>query len=204
LTVVEEGQEASSESTQELNGAATTRRPRRPKVSLDEGREIARLYADGSMPTSEIRARFGIGESSLYRIIQQQGTPLRGHSSAAVAPAKQPASGAKTGRKRASSDGRRDSAPLVASRSTGAAAEPVGASAPVRGGGSRRRTSVAEPRTTASPVAIVRAQASSNGTRFRVRYLGERVFEAQSIHDALRQAEALGATEIMAVARADQ
>jgi hypothetical protein len=39
--------------------------------------------------------------------------------------------------------------------------------------------------------------------RFRIRYLGERVFEAQTIRDALRQAESLGATEITGVARED-
>jgi len=43
--------------------------------------------------------------------------------------------------------------------------------------------------------------AAANGKRFRIRYFGERVFEARTIQDALRQAESLGATEIMGVAR---
>jgi hypothetical protein len=36
---------------------------------------------------------------------------------------------------------------------------------------------------------------------FRVRFEGQRVFEARDIRDALRQAEALGATSIIEVAR---
>jgi len=42
---------------------------RRRRLSTDEGREIARLYAETNTLTSDIRARFGIGESSLYRIV---------------------------------------------------------------------------------------------------------------------------------------
>ena len=156
--------------------------------------KFARLYADASMPTSEIRARFGIGESSLYRIIQRQGTPLRGHSAATAA---QPAPGPKTHRKRSSSDGRRAAAALDTLVSTAAVAEQASAIAPATRGRSVPRRSVAQPRMPASPVAITQAQASGNGTRFRIRYAGERVFEAQSIQDALRQAESLGATDIM-------
>jgi hypothetical protein len=48
-----------------------------------------------------------------------------------------------------------------------------------------------------------RAAGSSGGTRhrFRVGFQGERVVEAQNIRDAIRQVEALGATEITAVSR---
>jgi hypothetical protein len=203
LTPREDGQDASSKGAQEaIAGGARTRGSRRPKVSLDEEREVARLYADASMPTSEIRARFGIGESSLYRIIQRQGAPLRGHSSAATAA--QPAPGPKTRRKRASSAGRRAPAPLTSTVPTAAVAEPASATVPAARGRSARRRLVAQPPMPASPVAITQAQASRTGRRFRIRYAGERVFEAQSIQDALRQAESLGATDILSVARADQ
>ncbi len=53
---------------------------RRRRVSKEEAREIGRLYGDTSTPTSEIRERFGIGDSSLYRIVQQQGVALRGRT----------------------------------------------------------------------------------------------------------------------------
>jgi hypothetical protein len=44
---------------------------------------------------------------------------------------------------------------------------------------------------------------SQNGAarEFRVRFEGQRVFEARDIHDALRQAEELGATSIVEVTR---
>jgi transposase-like protein len=57
-----------------------TRRTRRPRLSPDEKREVARLYADTSTSTSEICARLGIAESSLYRIVQRQGLPPRGRT----------------------------------------------------------------------------------------------------------------------------
>jgi transposase-like protein len=53
-------------------------------LSLEEKQEVARLYADSSTPTSEICARLGIGESSLYRILQLQGVPLRGRTAPSV------------------------------------------------------------------------------------------------------------------------
>jgi hypothetical protein len=200
LTLLEDGQEASSESAQDApSGDARTRGSRRPKLKLDEEREIARLYADASMPTSEIRARFDIGESSLYRTIQRQGVPLRGHISAATAPTTQPAQAVKTSLKRASSVGRQAAAPLAAAAATTTGAEPAGATALRRL--PAQRASIAQPRTSAGLVAIRRA--SGGGTRFRIRYVGERVFEAQNIRDALRQAESLGASEIMAVTQED-
>ena len=44
----------------------------------DEEREIARLYAETSTPTSEIPECFRIGDSSLYRVVQRRGVALRG------------------------------------------------------------------------------------------------------------------------------
>jgi len=63
----------------------STSRPdgrRRRRVTKDEAREIGRLYAETRTPTSEIRERFGIGDSSLYRIVQQQGVSLWGRTAA--------------------------------------------------------------------------------------------------------------------------
>jgi transposase-like protein len=191
LTVVEDGQDASSASAQDsAPGGATTRGSRRSRVSLDEQREIAGLYADASVPTSAIRARFGIGESSLYRILQREGVALRGHSGAAT----KPAPAAKPRRKRAQSTG-----PQGAAAATTAAVEQAGAPARVARGRRAGRTVVARSRTPASSQGGVRV--SSTGSRFRIRYLGERVFQARNIQDALRQAESLGATEITGVAR---
>jgi hypothetical protein len=42
------------------------------------------LYAETNTPTSEIRERFGIADSSLYRIVQRQGMGLRGRTASTV------------------------------------------------------------------------------------------------------------------------
>src|SRR5262245_55152749 len=57
-------------------GSGGTRR----RLTPERKREIARLYDETGTPTPEIRKRFGIGESSLYRVLQTQGVSLRGRA----------------------------------------------------------------------------------------------------------------------------
>src|SRR5258708_3238267 len=81
LSLVEPVEDVAVESVQRVQ--ARTSRPdarRRPRLSNDEEREIARLYAETSTPTSQIRERFGIGDGSLYRAMQRQGVALRGRT----------------------------------------------------------------------------------------------------------------------------
>jgi transposase-like protein len=141
---------------------------RRRRLSPDEQRKIARLYADSSTPTAEIRDRFGIGESSLYRVLQRYAVPLRGRSASQA---------------EASSDAR--------------------ASAPVRGRPRRvlARGGSPSPRMRVSSKAAATPNAALH--RFRVQFAADRIIDAVDISHALRQAEALGATDILAVARAD-
>src|ERR1700682_6637586 len=90
LSIVEPVEDVSTEGAHETQGSKV--KPggsRRRRLSTDEGREIARLYAETTTLTSDIRARFGIGESSLYRIVQRQGIPLRGRTSSSKAPIRQ-------------------------------------------------------------------------------------------------------------------
>src|SRR5258708_40379293 len=91
---------------------------RRRTLSTTEGREIARLYAETNTPTSDIRARFGIGESSLYRIVQRQGVPLRGRTSASKAPGRQPAQAPDPRRSRSSSGGGQTASPARSTNAT--------------------------------------------------------------------------------------
>src|SRR5215467_9855964 len=49
----------------------------RRRLTPEQQREIARLYGETATPTADIRERFGIGESSLYRVLQKQGVSLR-------------------------------------------------------------------------------------------------------------------------------
>src|SRR5438105_15255471 len=82
-------------------GGTGTRR----KLSEDQEREVTRLYAETETPVSEISKRFGIGESSVYRVAQRHGAALRGRTSTsassarpAAAVAAQPAATTGTGR----------------------------------------------------------------------------------------------------------
>ena len=170
---------------------------RRRRLSPDEKRDIARLYADTSMPTSDIRERFGIGESSLYRVVQRHGVALRGRTATSTKPnlprtwaAASMASGTK----------------LPASRSRSTPNSAGVPSSPRVGERSSRR---AGPRAAAIEGGVSQSGLVSSRTRgvtsqrFRIRFQGESVFEATDIRDALRQAESLGAIEITAVARED-
>jgi transposase-like protein len=185
LSIVEPVEDVSTEGAYEAQGSKV--KPggsRRRRLSTDEGREIARLYAETNTLTSDIRARFGIGESSLYRILQRQGIPLRGRTSSSKAQVLQAAQVKNARRSRSSNSGQRAAS---APRSTAAT--------------KTRRASVTSPRTPSTGSAA--AQPGRGRQRYRIRFQGERVVEAQDIRDALRQAELLGAIEITVVARED-
>src|SRR5579871_2947761 len=53
----------------------------RRKLTEDQEREVTRLYSETETPVSEISKRFGIGESSVYRVAQRHGASLRGRTS---------------------------------------------------------------------------------------------------------------------------
>jgi len=58
--------------------AGRTPRQRRARLTPDEQRHIVGLYADPEVSTTDIRQRFAISETSLYRLLQKHGVPLRG------------------------------------------------------------------------------------------------------------------------------
>jgi Helix-turn-helix domain of resolvase len=57
--------------------AANTRRTRRPRLTAGEQDEILRLYQNASVSAADIRERFGIGDSTLYRLLAQKGVSPR-------------------------------------------------------------------------------------------------------------------------------
>src|SRR6266853_1617174 len=83
----------------QYDGATTTRR----KLNDQQEREVTRLYAETEIPVSEIGKRYGIGESSVYRVAQRHGAALRGRTATASAgggdSAGASAAGAATGRR---------------------------------------------------------------------------------------------------------
>jgi transposase-like protein len=204
LSIVEPTDDSSAESAEETQASAA--RPdhsRRRRLSHDEEREIARLYAETSTPTSEIRERFGIGDSSLYRVVQRRGLALRGRTASSTQP-NPPRGHAPAARRRRSSAASGAQPADSEPRSLAATAE-VRPSQRVGDRSSRgpvRRASVTE--ATTSPAERAASQTGGGARqRFRIRFEGESVLEAKDIRDALRQAESFGATEITAVARED-
>jgi transposase-like protein len=158
-------------------GEVRPERAARHRLSPEQQREVARLYAESTTPTAEIRKRFGIGESSLYRIVQRQGVPLRGRAAAAPHEPGPSRAQAPTGQPR-----------------VGAAAAPR---RPARRGGRG-------PAPRATPSASTGTSPGAGGRRqFRIQFRAERVIHARDIREALRQAESLGATEVTAVTRED-
>jgi transposase-like protein len=134
-------------------------RPRAKRRNLTEAQkaELGRLYAETTTPLSEIRTRFGIAESSLYRLLQQRGITLRGRSA------------------------RSETSPAAPETRV------------IRRRGRR-----------ATATGAVRRQATAGVTglaSYRVSFVGVQVVEAVDILDAIRQAQKLGATEIMRIER---
>jgi transposase-like protein len=78
--------------------AKHTPRKRRARLTPDEHRQIVGLYSDPQVSTAEIRQRFAITDTSLYRLLQKQGVPLRGRTTSRPARA---GSGSRPDRSRA-------------------------------------------------------------------------------------------------------
>jgi transposase-like protein len=195
LTIVDHVQDVLAQGDRQTQGSVVkTRRSRRRRLTLDEEREIARLYAETGTSTSQICAQFGIGESSLYRVVQRQGVPPRGRSASSKPAGGQPVQAPKTRRSRSSSTG------------VPAASPPRSMTASGQSRAGRRPNVRVAPRTapTISRTGSASSPTGAVGRQFRIRYRAERVFEARNVQDALRQAESLGATDITEVVREDR
>jgi transposase-like protein len=135
---------------------------RRLRLSEDQQRQIAQLYAQIGASVADIRQRFGVGEPSVYRVLQKHGVPLRGRATAGS-----------------------DTRP-----SENAVAQQEGTTT------RKSRTNVRRPAPTAH------GGSPNNGAiDFRVEFRVERTIDAVDIRDALRQTDALGATEIAEITR---
>jgi hypothetical protein len=191
---IEQGEPAAHAATARADGSPASRPkgvfPPARKLTDAQEREVARLYAETDTPLGEIARRFSIGQSSVARIAQRQGVPMR--------------SG------RATPAGTGQAAPATSSRPRGAAvsaAEPERASVAARGRRDRSRTAreAAPPPevAAAAPTAVPEASAGGLQRRFRVRFVAEQVIEAEHMRGAIEQVEALGATDITSIARED-
>jgi transposase-like protein len=219
----------------------------RRKLSDAQEREVTRLYAATETPVSEISKRFGIGESSVYRVAQRHGAALRGRTATSAKSTGRPAKVAKAatakvakvaktaakaaagtgrgtrGRGRAAGTAKTAKTAKTAVKSAKTATKTAAKSAKTaktaktaaktstRGNGRRTRATAAPAkRTTALAVRGPGAKRAARGTRgganaarreFRVSYVAVRVFAAANMADAIRQAEAAGATDITGIER---
>ena len=202
LTIVEPTEEISQEGVQGVHASASrSDLRRRRRLSQPEALEIARLYAETNTPAAEIRELFGIGDSSLYRLVQQQGIALRGRTASATRPnAPRPQTPAARRLRSSSPKQAQEAVSQPGSNEAPTGARPARRVNGRSGGIGVRRAPV--PETTPAPSDTV---ASGTGKRlqFRIQFMAERVVRATDMRDALRQAESLGATEITAVSRED-
>src|SRR5438552_5357637 len=131
--VSDSGSDSGASSGAQGDGATTTRR----KLNDAQEREVTRLYAETETPVSEISKRFGIGESSVYRVAQRHGAKLRGRTAtggatkASAGRTRRAAASGATGARGGRRGGRRAAA-------AGAAAS-TGTAAPAGGTGRRGR-----------------------------------------------------------------
>jgi transposase-like protein len=147
--------------------AAGRQRATRRTLTSDQKADVARLYSETATPLPEIRRRFGIGDSSLYRILQQSGVALRGRAAADATPS--PAA----------------SRPAADNKVQPARTPATTARKP------RSSTTVSAPTTN--------SRSTAPGIRFRVSFVGVETISAVDINDAIRRADALGASEILDV-----
>ena len=190
------------------DGTAGTRR----KLSDQQESEVTRLYAETDTPVSEISKRFGIGESSVYRVAQRHGAALRGRTATSSTP--KPRAAAAEGA--SSTTGRGTGTRGRAAGSTGRAAASSTTRTASTPSGNGRRTGAGRPRsstttpaaaaavtTTTTRRAASAARPAQSGGRheFRVSYVAVRVFVGADMADAIRQAEAAGATDITGIVR---
>ena len=172
-----------------LSVSNTQPRGKRRNLTEQQKDELARLYSDTTTPLPEIKLRFGIAESSLYRLLQQRGVAPRGRirradSTAALveAPSTRRARAKQLVVDKAASLGKRQLPRATGMRSNLTV--------------SRRKISAVR-RATASPAT------GASRTEYRVSFAAVQVVVAKDIHDAIRQAHKLGAKEILQIERAD-
>src|SRR6266542_1494093 len=160
----------------------------RRKLTDDQEREIAQVYGSSKTPVSQISSRFGISESSVYRVAERHGVPLRGRTSGASD------SQATAGRGRPSARGAGQTASTRGRRGTVAKTDPAQPAAPPR----RRRSPLA-----AGGSSTAAAASGGKRSKYQITFVGVRTVEAASMRDAIRQAEVLGAREITSITRSN-
>jgi hypothetical protein len=152
---------ASAASAEAKNGRSPLRR-----LSDEQELELTRLYSETDTPVPQIASRFGVGESSVYRISQRHGASLRGRRSTGAAAASGATAAAKKTRapRKAAATG---TAPRAArgARAVPAAKTETAAAAPAARAPRAARATRAPRATAAAAAAATPARAGRRGRR---------------------------------------
>lgn len=209
-------EQAVTQATETEQSSSSAGRPRSVlrKLSDEQELELTRLYSQTETPVPDIARRFGLGESSVYRISQRHGAGLRSATATPTAAATS-ADGKGTrrqGTRRARAEQQEKprrragrpakkaeaSAPAATAATATATAAPRRQRASARGGRTATRGQAATGRRGATRAPRATASAGT-GRRFRVVYLAETIIEAKSIREAIAKAESQGATDVTSV-----
>ena len=175
--------------------AQTRRRSSRRILNDNQKREVIRLYSETTTPVPEMAKRFGIGESSLYRLVQQHGVPRRGSNPAgtqAVSREEQQSEGSKAA-------GTPATRPQPEKRSGRGPSNTL----PMSGRAGASRASRKSGSGAFRPKNPRRVSPTVPGAMFRVTFFAEQIVTAVDVRDALRQVEAQGAADITAIVLAE-
>jgi len=148
---------------------------RRKRLSRADQAEVARLYGQTDTSAADIRQQFGIGDSTLYRIVQRNGLTLRGRVGSTARKPREARPATRRTAGRGTSPRRARGSATHALRLPQASAATLPAPTPVVDGSSRRT--------------------------YRVRF--DALIRARDVSDALRQAAGLGAQEVVAITQQD-
>jgi transposase-like protein len=166
------------------------------KLTDEQEREVAHLYAETDTPVLQIASRFGIAESSVYRVSQRHGAVLRARtttgSSTAQASGTQATSTRPAARQRRTTGGASPAQGRTRRSSLPALEQPAPKDRPAG--------SSAAP---AASQATARPSNSGAPRRFRILFVADKVIEAESMRDVIGKAEALGAIDITSITRED-
>ena len=183
------------------------------KLSDAQEVEVTRLYAETNTPIADIAGRFGIGESSVYRVAKRHGAALRGRVGRGSGEGSRDGAATATGAEQASADGttgrgrgRRRSASSGQPAASAAPSPSSGSASSGRrgsGGGGRAASSPSTGRAAGRRGRASATRGEGERRRFRVVYAGVLVVEASGIREALASAESQGAREVTSVQRED-
>jgi hypothetical protein len=180
------------------------------KLSDEQEREVARLYAETPTPLGQIGLRFGIAQTSVARIAQRRGAALRSQTISRAMASHTPGPIAAADTDPATESEQKLIRPAPAAQPTVAptARGPKPATVKRQTAPAAHRPRSEAPAANSAPVPTATRRSRTAGLasstehrQFVVTFAAEQILEAESALDALRQAQARGTTEVTSIVR---